>query len=219
MTPSFSVVGEVVSLCVVALSLTRLAGGLGGRRQVAWDNELLHLAMGLSMAGMLAPGVAIAPAAVWLGVFLLGVCWFAGRAATTARRGITRQFVGSSLVRVGGCAAMVYMFVVAPPAGSMPAMANLICGARMLGMSPTASASGGLALGSAITACGLGAMLLAGIGCLHGPLWPRRAGRFAPGHGAPAVGALRTLRSLSLATLAHGAMCLTMVVMLVALYS
>jgi hypothetical protein len=216
-TPWFVVAGEVVSLSVVVLSMGRLAGGLRGR-QIIWDSELLHLAMGVSMAGMLAPGVAVVPSAVWLGVFALGGCWFAGRASLTARRGITRQFVGTSLVRVGGCAAMVYMFLVVPPAGSMPAMADLICGARMLGMSGTSTAGVGLAMGPAITAVGLGAVLLAGIVCLHRPSWFRR-GSPAPTDGATlAVGHMRVLRTARLSTVTQGAMCLTMAVMLVALY-
>ena len=184
MTPWLGVVGEVVSLSVVVLSLGRLAGGLRWRRHVVWDSELLHLAMGVSMAGMLAPGLAVVPSVVWLGVFAVGGCWFAGRASLTARRGITRQFVGTGLVHVGGCAAMVYMFLDVPPGGSMPAMADLICGARMLGMSGTATAGGGLALGPAITAGGLGAVLLAGIVCLHRPRWFRRVGPPAPSDGA-----------------------------------
>jgi Domain of unknown function (DUF5134) len=80
----------------------------------------LHVLMGVAMAGMLQPRLALAPGPVWSGVFAAGAAWFAWQAAPVARRaGRPRRAVRPRCAHPGPhaieCAAMVYMLV---PVGS-----------------------------------------------------------------------------------------------------
>ena len=80
----------------------------------------LHVLMGVAMAGMLQPRLALAPGPVWSGVFAVGAAWFAWQATPAARRaGRPRSAVRPRCAHPGPhaieCAAMVYMLV---PVGS-----------------------------------------------------------------------------------------------------
>ena len=76
----------------------------------------LHVLMGIAMAGMLQPQLALASGPVWSAVFAAGAAWFAWQAAPAARRAgwPRRAHPGPHAVE---CAAMVYMLM---PVGSWP---------------------------------------------------------------------------------------------------
>ncbi len=207
-------------LGMAVLSLANLTAGALRRRAVAWDAELLHLGMGVSMAGMLDGRLTVVPPAAWLVLFGLGGTWFAWRFVSTARAHLTRHLVGHGVVHVGGCAAMVYMLLIVPPSPNMPAMANLICGSRMLGM-PTTESGSGTSLWTFV-ALTLGLALLIGAACLPRRWLPRRGAGRTSGwvvtvRSGPAA-ALKAFTGAPLAVGAQIAMCLTMTLTLVALY-
>ena len=79
----------------------------------------LHVLMGVAMAGMLQPRLALAPGPVWSGVFVVGAAWFAWQATPAARRTSRGRRARSTHPGPHAieCAAMVYMLV---PVGSWP---------------------------------------------------------------------------------------------------
>jgi hypothetical protein len=104
----------------------------GKRTELGTDG--LHVLMGVAMAGMLQPRLALVPGPVWSGVFAAGAAWFAWQAAPAARRaGRPRSaHPGPHAIE---CAAMVYMLV---PVGSWPSGRGEQM--PMRGMSPGAAA-------------------------------------------------------------------------------
>ena len=107
----------------------------GKRTELGTDG--LHVLMGIAMAGMLQPRLALVPGPVWSGVFAAGAAWFAWQAAPAARRaGQARRtrcpHPGPHAIE---CAAMVYMLV---PVGSWPSGRGDQM--AMGGMSPGAAA-------------------------------------------------------------------------------
>jgi Domain of unknown function (DUF5134) len=221
-TPWLVALGEVVAVSVAVLTAGRTVAALVRHQRLAWDAEVLHLAMAVAMAGMLSPSAAVVPSPVWLAVFAASGGWFAWRSSTLARRQVSREVVGGGLVHVGGCAAMVFMFLVVPSKGSMAAMADLICGARMVGMPASGTTGCVPAPLVAVIALGLGALLVVGAACLRPPRFARAAtAAMTPGSTFDTSSASLALRRISLARLgrwAQLAMCLTMTVMLVAVY-
>jgi hypothetical protein len=76
----------VVMLAVAACCAARLfAGRLRGWRSEP-EGDVLHVLMGVAMAGMLESRLSTAPAVVWLAVFGSAALWFAWRAIRTAAR-------------------------------------------------------------------------------------------------------------------------------------
>jgi hypothetical protein len=215
--PWLSDVGTVAMLAVVTLYAARIGVAIFRRTALSWDAELIHLGMGLAMAGMLNRRLAIGPPLAWLAFFCAAGAWFALCSGLAARRQPSGQLLGSTLVHVGGCAAMVYMLAVAPPMGNMADMAELICGSRMLGMQATGSAS--LATPWTGPALCLGVVLLAGAAFTA-------LARFRPFDAADSTAPevqrtaplLRQHASTRLVLGAQVAMCLIMTVTLVAMY-
>jgi hypothetical protein len=218
MSPWFTHFGAAAMIAVVGFYGLRIVVGIVRRTALSWDAELIHLCMALAMAGMLDRGFYVVPARVWLVLFGAAAVWFAGRSALAARRQRIGPLLGSALVHVGGCSAMVYMLVVVPPGGNMSYMADLICGDRMGGMQGMSSVSlvtpwTGLAIALAV-------VLLAGAACVALP----RFRRFGVGEPIPAgastiTASLHPLRSARLVLAAQIAMCLVMTAALVAMYS
>lgn len=209
--------GAAAMIAVVTLYALRIVMGAFRGTPLSWDTEAIHLGMALAMAGMLDPGLAIVPPHVWLALFAAAGTWFAVRSALAARRQLSGQLLGGTLVHVGGCAAMVYMLAVAPPSGNMVDMADLICGARTIGMQATGSSSAGTPwTGPALA---LAVVLIAGAACAALP-------RFRSlGMGEPVefgtertLGFLFPLGSTRLVLGAQAAMCLVMTATLVAMY-
>jgi Domain of unknown function (DUF5134) len=218
MSPWFSHFGAAAMLAVVALYGLRIVVGIVRRTALSWDAEVIHLCMAVAMAGMLDRGLSVVPARVWLVLFGTAAAWFVGRSALAARRQLSGALVGSTLVHVGGCCAMVYMLVVVPPGGNMANMADLICGDRMAGME--GMSSGSLLTPWAGPAIALAVVLLAGAACVA---LPRFRG-FGVGQpitivASTTIAHLHPLRTARLVLGAQIAMCLVMTAALVAMYS
>jgi Domain of unknown function (DUF5134) len=209
--------GAIAMLGLGALYAVRICIGIFRKAVLSWDAELLHLGMGLAMAAMLDKRLAVGPPLVWLSFFCAAGGWFALRSAIAARRQPSRHLFGSTLVHVGGCAAMVYMLAVAPPVGSMANLADLICGSRMLGMQSTGSVPPAAPwTGPALA---LGVVLLAGVASTAlARLRPFGAADRAAPEAQRTVALPRPLASTSLVLGAQAAMCLIMTVTLVAMY-
>ena len=229
MMPSWLSYGGALVTCAVVLFYgARLVLAGLRRTKVSWDAELLHLGMGVAMVAMFDGRFAFLPNPAWLIVFCAGGLWFAWRTLRSARRVLTRQLVGSGLVHVGGCAAMAYMLAVVPNKGGIPDVADLICGIHMSGTQATMAGMGAMDGGTSLTpwsfvALSLGVALLAGVACLARPLTRQRLAAAIrpasePGGDSSNGFVNATLTSARLLSSAQVAMCLTMTVMLVAMY-
>ena len=118
--PAWLAAGFAVLMIMIAAcracrpAISRLRGK---RTELGTDG--LHVLMGIAMAGMLQPRLALVPGPVWSGVFAAGAAWFAWQAAPAARR--AGQAHRARCAHPGPhaieCAAMVYMLV---PVGSWP---------------------------------------------------------------------------------------------------
>jgi Domain of unknown function (DUF5134) len=144
----FADVFAIVMMVLVAYSAARLILAHVWARRIERDTELAHVAMGLSMAGMLDSNLDIVPNAVWVVIFTGAALWFAGRTTLHRLGGVAAGSANHSLSLVVGSGAMLYMFLAMP---SWSGMSDLICGARMIGMtgagmSPTKLPFLGLAL-------------------------------------------------------------------------
>ena len=77
------------------------------------DSDLLHVAMGVAMAGMFTPSLTAAPAAAWEGVFGAAAAWFAWR-TVRGWRGPARPDPHSHPAHLVGSGAMVFMAAAMP---------------------------------------------------------------------------------------------------------
>jgi Domain of unknown function (DUF5134) len=124
-----------VMIVTAAYCVTRLLAARLGRRPTAPDADIVHVVMGVAMAGMLVPRLSWLPGSAWEVVFAVATGWF-GRQTILAWRG-HRHGGGSgcgSGVRAAHQAphllasgAMLYMFLAVSPgtAGAAgPAMAG-----------------------------------------------------------------------------------------------
>lgn len=119
----------VAMLVISAYCAARLAAAGVRRRETELDADGTHLAMGVAMAGMLAPGLRVAPAAAWTAVFAVASAWFAWQELRVRRGlGAGRWRCPYPVPHLAEGLAMVYMLVAARAAsGTGP-------GARMAGM-------------------------------------------------------------------------------------
>jgi hypothetical protein len=127
--PWFADALAALLLVVAAYDLGRLAVATGGSgRWTERDVDAYHVAMGVSMAGMLTGGLTGFERQAWAVVFAFTTVWFALRLPwTEAVRAVERQSVGHRLAHVVSSGAMVYMML-AVPGGSMAAMASGVAG-------------------------------------------------------------------------------------------
>ena len=169
-------------IAVVLLYSVRIGAGAIRRTSMSWDAELLHLGMALAMAGMLDRSFALVPPRMWLAFFAAAGAWFAVRSSLAARRRLSGQLVAGTFVHVGGSVAMAYMLVVVPPSGNMANMADLICGARMIGMQASASGMATPCTGPAIA---IAVVLLAGAAFAMLPRFRTRESRPSAEFGPP----------------------------------
>ena len=73
----FAVLMVMIAVCRACRpAISRLRGK---RTELGTDG--LHVLMGIAMAGMLQPRLALAPGPVWSGVFAVGAAWFAWQAS------------------------------------------------------------------------------------------------------------------------------------------
>jgi hypothetical protein len=112
-----------VMLAVAAYNATRLAAATRWGRAAELDADGVHVAMGVAMAGMLAPGLSFAPARLWQAVFTAAGAWFAWQFLRTrrgARLGPWR--CPHPLPHLIECAAMVLMLALPAAVASTTSM-------------------------------------------------------------------------------------------------
>ena len=123
------VTGGLAALVIViaAYSAGRLAFSRLQRRETESDADVLHVFMGVAMAGMFVPWLSPLPGTVWQVMFAVAAAWFgwqALRARPGSRQGGSRcAYPAAHLVE---CSAMIYMLRSAGsprPPGIRPAMA------------------------------------------------------------------------------------------------
>lgn len=138
MTPDWILdIFAAIMLAVAAVSAVRLAAAMPWRHRVARaDVDIVHLLMGVAMAGMLASGLHTLPDGAWEVVFAVSTVWFGWRVIQDTRasgaRALARGHCAPHLVH---SAAMIYMFAALPAAG----MAGM-GGSGIGGMSGTSAA-------------------------------------------------------------------------------
>jgi Domain of unknown function (DUF5134) len=96
-----------VVIAVALFSAVRLVAARGRRWQGELDADLIHVLMGVAMAGMFVPGLSILPVAVWETVFAAGGLWFGwrvGQARRGSRAGHSGLARNRGLARYGGLA-------------------------------------------------------------------------------------------------------------------
>lgn len=115
----------VVMLAVAASAAARLVLSRPRGLMTGRDVELVHVVMGVSMAGMFVPSLALLPPAAWEGVFGAAAAWFAWR-AIRGWRGLARPGPHSHVAHLVGSGAMVFMAAAMPGpqarGAAMPAM-------------------------------------------------------------------------------------------------
>ncbi len=110
-------------LLIAAASAGRLAIGRMRKRPTDAGADVLHVLMGLAMAGMFEPRLSPVPGSAWRAVFAAAAVWF-GWQAIRARghRRLARPRCASPGPHTIECAAMVYMLVSTRPEGRGAAM-------------------------------------------------------------------------------------------------
>jgi uncharacterized protein DUF5134 len=114
-----------VMLTVAAYNATRLAAAARWHRPAELDADGVHVAMGVAMAGMLAPALSFAPARLWQAVFAAAGAWFAWQFLRTRRGAQLGPWrCPHPLPHLIECAAMVLMLALpaATAATGMSAM-------------------------------------------------------------------------------------------------
>jgi Domain of unknown function (DUF5134) len=108
----------IAGSCAIRLGIWRLRGRAGDPQA-----DMLHVLMGVAMAGMLEPSIAPVPERVWLAVFGAAATWF-GWQAIRARTGsrFTRARCAHPAPHAVECAAMLYMLLPSRSAVTMPGM-------------------------------------------------------------------------------------------------
>jgi hypothetical protein len=98
----------------------RLAAARLWRRSTEVDADAVHVVMGVTMAGMLLPGLSPLPGTVWEAVFMAAAAWFAYQAVRSPRQGgaTSRWRCSHPVPHLVETAAMVYMLAALP--GSWP---------------------------------------------------------------------------------------------------
>lgn len=126
-------------LLVAVYCVGRLLLSFGSRRTTQRDADLVHVVMGVSMAGMLAPSLAAGPTDLWLLVFSGSTAWFGWRVLRAAdREGVGAHAQGQHVPHLLMSGAMVYMLVVAAWSGSLVAGHTLRMGAMRMNMAGAA---------------------------------------------------------------------------------
>lgn len=128
--------------CVSRLAAARLRG-----RPTEPDVDIVHVLMGVAMAGMLVPPLRSLPDGAWEAAFGAALGWFGWQAIRAHRAG---GGAAHYLPHVLASGAMVYMFLAVPPARTGPAPA----GVTMAGQSAAAVRFPVLALALAVALFG-----------------------------------------------------------------
>jgi hypothetical protein len=117
----------------------------GAARLVVWrlrgrpadpEADVLHVLMGVAMAGMFEPRISPVPAAAWRAVFVVAAAWFGWRAIRSRGR---RRAAGRRCAHPAHaveCAAMVYMLLPSRPVSGAQGMAMAGMSGPALGANP-----------------------------------------------------------------------------------
>jgi uncharacterized membrane protein YgcG len=121
-----------VVIAVAVFSAARLVAARGRRRRCEVDADGVHVVMGVAMAGMFVPGLAVLPEPVWAVIFAAGAGWFGWRAIRVrrlavagapgtasarpglSRPGLTRDCCPFPVPHLIDCLAMVYALLAVP---------------------------------------------------------------------------------------------------------
>jgi hypothetical protein len=126
-------------LAVALYCVGRLVFSFGSRRTTDRDADLVHVVMGVSMAGMLAPSLAAGPTGLWVLAFCASTGWFGWRVVRDAEGDrAAAQPLGQHVPHLLMSGAMVYMLVVVAWSGST----GLSHRVSMAGMSMSMGGSG-----------------------------------------------------------------------------
>jgi hypothetical protein len=108
----------ISACCAIRLGFWQLRG-----RAADPQADVLHVLMGVAMAGMLEPRIAPVPHAVWLGVFGVAAIWFGWQAIRARSRSrLARSGCAHPAPHAVECAAMLYMLLPSRPAVTMAGM-------------------------------------------------------------------------------------------------
>jgi hypothetical protein len=130
-----------VMIVTAAYCVTRLLAARLGRRPTAPDADIVHVVMGVAMAGMLVPRLSWLPDGAWEVVFGVATGWFGWQTLLSLRgcgRGRSHGLAGSG-VRAAHQAphllasgAMLYMFLAVSP-GTAGAAGPAMAGSAVMG--------------------------------------------------------------------------------------
>ncbi|HWG24871.1 DUF5134 domain-containing protein [Actinospica sp.] len=99
---------STLMIFVAGYSLWRLAISRAWGRATDYESDILHLAVGIAAAGLVASWARSLPRSLWTGVFIAGAVYFAVRTYLTWS---DRAVRGELLAQTGCCAVLVYMFL------------------------------------------------------------------------------------------------------------
>src|SRR5262245_1250093 len=113
-----------ILLVIAGYCATRLAAARRLRRSTDHGADVMHIVMGVAMAGMLVPRLNPLQARAWAVMFAAGGAWFAGQAVRARWRARATAgppaavWHGQHGAHVLPCAAMVCMLLAGPSAGA-----------------------------------------------------------------------------------------------------
>lgn len=114
----------VLMLLIAAASAARLLISRLRGRYTERDTDVLHVVMGLAMAGMLERRLSLVPDVAWIAVFAAAAAWFVWHTVRVrVRRRAGRWNCARPAPHIVECAAMIYMLVPGRSAGHGTAMA------------------------------------------------------------------------------------------------
>lgn len=115
-----------IVLGIAVFSAVRLAASAGRRWNGEMDADAMHVLMGVAMAGMFVPRLAILPVSAWKVVFVAGGLWFgwrvgqvrhdrlAGYGGHGGHPGFSGSYCRHPLPHLVDCLAMLYMLWAVP---------------------------------------------------------------------------------------------------------
>ena len=141
----------VILLCAAAYSIGRIIYARRARKRTDYEVDASNSLMGISMAGMLLPGLGIVTpgpsTALWIGLWILAAVWFAISIILRAGRNSSSRVRRHHLPHLIFSLAMVYMLAAGVnPTGSGSGVGDASAGTQTAaGTSAGMSASGGVA--------------------------------------------------------------------------
>ena len=123
-------------LAVAVYCASRLVAIRVLRKTTEVDTEVVHIVMGVAMAGMFVTGLRILSTGIWEAILGIAGAWFAWRVVRARRAGHEDSWrCPHPLPHLVECGAMLYMFV------ALPVVAGKVTAAGMGGMAVSATES------------------------------------------------------------------------------